>query len=313
MSPKTQRAEKCTGNCKYGEQSIVHGGSPKEVEQLEEQRLAEEYGGAITSSKKTAQVKIPDYRTFKTPDYQTLIRGNINENYTYPQANDLEKVDTVIEAVEQGASTTTGIGESIVDDKRTSSNESSRNRDGDYYAKAAGYLGFIDHTGGDGPYDAKEYFLTDLGRDYLDADENERAEIIRGAVENMPAMEAYRGVGGGEAGREAAIAAMGDKSGETTAERRASTVEAWAKKIDSTDFNGTIAHERSISGAHIQKAIANDERRREELAQKKQEQKKKEDERFGAQKANEKQCMECFTIKNAELFPGGSSVCIDCD
>lgn len=299
MSPVTERAEKCTGNCKYGDQNIVHGGSAQEVQKLEEQRLSANNGGSFGAPKK--------------PDYQTLIRGNINENYTYPQANDLEKVDTVVEAVERGATSTTGIGESIVDEKRTSSNESSRNRDGDYYAKAAGYLGFIDHTGGDGPYDAKEYFLTDLGRDYLDAEADERAEILKGAVENMPAMEAYRDAGGGEEGRAAAIDAMGDKSGETTAERRAGTIEAWAKKIDSTDFNDTIDRERSISGEHIQNAIANDERRRKELEEKKRELKKKEDERFGAQKANEKQCMECFTIKNAALFPNGGNVCADCD
>lgn len=305
-SPKTGRSERCTGNCDYGD-NTTHGTSPEEVAHLEERKLADEYGGSFGASvKKKDKKKGRDYPEIK-------IEGNINDDYPYPQANDIEKIDTVIEAVNNGANSTTGVGESLMDDKRSSSKEGARKRDGHYYAEAAGYLGFVEKSGGSGSYEASEYNLTDLGRSYLDAEEGERAEILKSSVENMPAMQAYRGAGGGQDGREAAIETMDDRAGETTAERRVSTIETWATKIDSNDFNDIVAGERKNSSEHIQKAITNDEHRRKEREEKKKEQQRKEDQKFGSQKDNEKQCMECFMIKNASQFAPGSSVCNDCD
>lgn len=237
------------------------------------------------------------------------ITGNINEDYPYPQANDLEKVDTVLESINKGASSATGIGESIMDDNRRSTKEQARKRDGHYYAEAAGYLGFVEKSGGDG-FDsgAGEYALSDLGRSYLDADSNERAEILRGAVNNMPAVQAYRNSGGGERGKQAAAEAMHDKAGDSTASRRAVTVQSWVDTVDDKSFASVVDHQKAVSSEHVQIAITNDKRRRKERAEKRKRERQAE-----VNRANEKMCNECFMMKSGSQFEEGSSVCKDCE
>lgn len=280
----------------------IRTNNPEEIQPLAEQMNQEKAGGTFANATKKR----------KPSTGIREITGNINEDYPYPQANDLEKVDTVLEAINKGANSATGIGESIMDEKRTSTKEGARKRDGHYYAEAAGYLGFVEKSGGDG-FDSGsgEYVLSDLGRSYLDANSSERAEILRGAVNNMPAVQAYRNSGGGEKGRVAAAEAMHDKAGDETATRRATTVQAWVDTVDDEGFVDIVDNQQAASSEHIQTAIANDAKRREERKKRIAEKRKKERE-AEMYRANEKTCNDCFMVRPAVMFSESDTVCDEC-
>lgn len=291
---------KCSAEVEACPKDHIKTNNPEEIQGLAEEVNTEQAGGTFANATMTRRRKpAPEIRG---------ITGNINDDYPYPQANDLEKVDTVLESINKGATSATGIGESIMDENRTSTKEDARKRDGHYYAEAAGYLGFVEKSGGDG-FDsgAGEYIVSDLGRSYLDADPSERAQILRAAVNNMPAVQAYRNSGGGERGRQAAAEAMHDKTGDSTSSRRANTVQAWVDAVDDTNFSEVVNKQQSMSSEHVQKAIVNDERRRKERADKRKRERAAEQNRIP-----EKTCNECFMAKASSQFEEGSSVCNDC-
>lgn len=293
---------KCRADKEECPKDHIRTSNPEEIQSLAEQMNQEQAGGTFANATKK--------RRQSTAIKE--ITGNINEDYPYPQANDLEKVDTVLEAINKGANSATGIGESIMDEKRTSTKEGARKRDGHYYAEAAGYLGFVEKSGGDG-FDsgAGEYVLSDLGRSYLDANSSERAEILRGAVNNMPAVQAYRNAGGGEKGRAAAAEAMHDKAGDETATRRAATVQAWVDTVDDEGFVDIVDNQQTASSEHIQTAIANDAKRREERKKRIAEKRKKERE-AEMYRADEKTCNDCFMVRPAAMFSESDTVCDEC-
>ena len=135
---------------------------------------------------------------------------NVNDSYPFPQANKIETIGCVVDAVAAGANT----GDSVAETLNLAS------REGSYYADAAGYLGFIDTVSG---ADVKTYELTALGEDLLAADPAERVEILRTATADVPAVQIY-GLRGESGVRE--LLEEVTTLGESTSARRTATIAA---------------------------------------------------------------------------------------
>lgn len=151
-------------------------------------------------------------------------RVDVNEDFSHPQANRLDKVSTSVDAIANGATTSSAIAQAldIVD------------RQGAYYGDAAGYLGLVDaKTDGE----LKEYSLTPKGELFMEQDSAGREAILRETIANMPLMQVYRAEGD-----QSAIDFIRDTQdvGETTAERRLTTLKTWDASLDG-DISSSIS------------------------------------------------------------------------
>lgn len=137
----------------------------------------------------------------------------VNLAYPAPQADRLDRLAVVVDAVDVGADTSSGIAAALdmVD------------RQGAYYANAAAYLGLIEDVPGTSP---QQWRLTDDGRAYAAAGGPGRLDLLTGLVAQVPGVQVYLEPDGG-------LAAVKDLySGcdldAQTATRRAQTAAAWA-------------------------------------------------------------------------------------
>jgi hypothetical protein len=138
------------------------------------------------------------------------VATSINDRFPLPQANNLEKVCSVMDAVLLGANSAEAIGETL----------GLHTREGAYYGDAAGYLGLVDTASG---ADQKTYELTALGEQLADASTADRVEMLRNIVATVPAVQIY--AEHGEAGVQEMLSEAG--LGETTVGRRSSTISSW--------------------------------------------------------------------------------------
>ena len=157
-----------------------------------------------------APVPAPTQRQFAVlSDYE------VNYEFGVPQANDLEKVALVADAVANGANTQESIAEAL--DIHT--------REGGYYANAAGYLGIVDADKSDGVH---AYHLTAIGDALINSEENTRAEMIAQMVERVPEVQVYAEEGKG--GLRQAVQGAGFTG--TTVGRRVDSIRSWVRTTD---------------------------------------------------------------------------------
>lgn len=170
-------------------------------------------------------------------------------DFPHPQANRLDKVSTTVDAINGGATTASSIAQTldVVD------------RQGYYYADAAGYLGLVEEarTG-----ELKEYALTSLGQEFAQASPEEREKIIRDQVAGMPLMQIYQ-----EEGPEAAKDFMqsSQNTGDSTVERRVATLNTWSRFLGSTNFSKLIADDQSAGQTRVISAAQYAEQQREKI------------------------------------------------
>lgn len=170
-----------------------------------------------------------------------------------PQSPDLEKVGSVVDAVHNGANTASALGDTF----------DMSSRDGSYYSGGAEYLGLIDRTEG---YDGQmEYRLTPNGEMYREADAIGRTEIIREMVNSTPLMQEYHA---SKRDRKTLIKKIMDENyAESVAERRASALATWDRKVNSvkttfaSDMSNTTADVRKNSVAAASRSKAEREER----------------------------------------------------
>jgi len=163
----------------------------------------------------------------------TEVATSINDRFPLPQANNLEKVCSVMDAVVLGANSAEAIGETL----------GLHTREGAYYGDAAGYLGLVDTVSG---ADQKTYELTALGEQLADAPTAERVEMLRDIVANVPAVQTY--AERGEAGVHEMLTEAG--LGDTTIGRRGSTISSWYMSLaveKDTEFTALAESERQSS------------------------------------------------------------------
>lgn len=145
-----------------------------------------------------------------------------------PQANDLEKVTSVVDAIDNGANTSSGIAQSFgLDD-----------RQGNYYGNAAEYLGLVERS--EGMDNATEYALTENGKAVRDAKPSERVTMIREMVNSTPVMKAYVESGRDKAKLEEYIRDSGNYES-SVASRRAASIVSWDKMMNSGNFENEIS------------------------------------------------------------------------
>lgn len=140
----------------------------------------------------------------------------INDSFPVPQANSLAKVAAAVDAIEGGADTDEAVAHAI----------GVTPRQGAYYANAAGYLGLVSPKAAALP---RQWALTGAGAEFLNADAPTRAEVLRHVVSTIP--EVNSSLNDGAEVEELLV----ERLGETTAVRRAATMQSWVETL--TDPN----------------------------------------------------------------------------
>lgn len=197
---------------------------------------------------------IPNLRNVDTDT--DVITGDLKyENWPLPQANNLDKLATVVDAIDGGATTSDSIGESIdvVD------------RQGSYYANAAGYLGLVDKSKDE--VGVTEFSLTAAGQQFLALDTNERTVMLAQLVKRTPLMQTYEDSNGDVSKLEREIAGSGLE--DTVARRRASTITMWNKSL--TNSPELLSSISSCRQATISRAVAASQKQADMKAAKKSE------------------------------------------
>lgn len=231
----------------------------------------------------------------KAEEAKAFTRQQMVEAYTddeeyaswpIPQANDLDKVATVIDSISNDATTADSIGEAI----------DVGSRQGSYYANAAGYLGLVEKHKDD--IGSTHYALTQAGQAFANSEAGERAAMLSEMVNRTPLGRSYRNNPAPEE-LEKEIASGGEAGGysETVAKRRLSTLNTWIATVDNRESltanitaqqKNTIA--RSVSASIKQQAEQAEKRRA-----------------FVAERTVGATCPTCFMIKPI------SGVCLNCD
>jgi hypothetical protein len=148
----------------------------------------------------------------------SVLTGEVSyENWPLPQADNLDKIATVVDAIEGGATTSDSIGESI----------DTVDRQGSYYANAAGYLGLVEKSKDD--IGVTQYSLTIAGQQFLASDEKERTVMLSQMIEQTPLMQSYRETGGDKSKLEKTIVENGLEN--SVAKRRAASIVTWSEKL----------------------------------------------------------------------------------
>jgi hypothetical protein len=144
-----------------------------------------------------------------------------------PQAPDLEKISSLVDAVDNGANTAAALGEAF----------NMTARDGSYYANGTEYIGLVRKTEvADG---VNEYELTENGRIFKAASPENRSVLLRELVNETPLMKAYAESGRSREQLEEYIRDTGYE--ESVAKRRASSLITWDRKLNSDGFVQELA------------------------------------------------------------------------
>lgn len=133
-----------------------------------------------------------------------------------PQANRIETVVAVLDAVAAGCDTAASIGAGI----------GLHQRQGGYYAHAGQTLGFLTVDTTLVPH---EWSLTDAGADLVELDASGRAAELTAALLALPELEYFAEGTGSTAAESVEELIADDGYAETTAERRTATYAAWAE------------------------------------------------------------------------------------
>lgn len=188
---------------------------------LHEFEFSEEFGKVSLARSESYVINEPPTTDIDLTSLLRTIQIEGEPGVPYPQANDLDKVIDLLSLLDGGVASKGAISESFEFDERQ----------GDYYANAARYLGFADKRG-------TEYGLTALGQQLLQAmSRAEKTRIIATQLLRRPtfrdALEllASRGFDLGAVSDDelSALIEAGTHLTGATPPRRASTVRSWLK------------------------------------------------------------------------------------
>lgn len=162
-----------------------------------------------------------------------------------PQAPDLEKISSLVDAVDNGANTAAALGEAF----------GMTSRDGSYYANGTEYIGLVKKSeSADG---AHEYELTENGRIFKAASPEHRSVLLRELVNETPLMKAYAESGRSREKLEEYIRDTGAGYEESVAKRRASSLITWDRKLNSDSFVQELATSSEVTQRLSLKAAEN--------------------------------------------------------
>lgn len=170
----------------------------------------------------------------------------IDDSYPVPQANSLAKVAATVDAIEAGADTDEAVAVAI----------GVTARQGAYYANAAGYLGLVATQSSTSP---RQWVLTPEGAQFLNANAQTRTNILGHVVSLIPEVDHALNDGG------EVEEMLAERLGESTALRRAATVQSWLDTLtNEAKANEYLALESDGVRDRIDEARAVATRAREE-------------------------------------------------
>ncbi len=206
------------------------------------------------------------------------------DNSLIPQAPDLEKISSVVDSIDSGATTAAYIGESL----------DMTARDGSYYGNGAEYLGLVQKTEMDD--NTNEYTLTTNGELFKNSNSVERVELLKELVNSTPLMKFYHENDKDRELLEEHISEVGGYQ-ESVAKRRASSLITWDSKLNNTSF--AVSMDRTMETTKVL-ALSAAEKQRIESADRKAKLSKPMERSFGF-------CHSCFMALPA------TGVCSECD
>jgi hypothetical protein len=165
----------------------------------------------------------------------------VNDAFPIPQANDLDKIVALVDAVNSGANT----GEAVAETFEMSG------RQGPYYADAAGYLGLVDTIHG---ANVRTYELTTIGQQMLASAPGERVALIRELIASTPAVQILS-----DDGQESMLDFLSEAGlNDGTSARRGACASSWVSALgDSSGFEnsvqdalGTVRDRAGAAAAH---------------------------------------------------------------
>lgn len=175
----------------------------------------------------------------------------IDETFPHPKANNLHKIAAVVDVVHAGANTGAAVAEALDIEER----------EGSYYADAAGYLGLLETVVGE---PVKTYSLTTQGTTLMLSDYAERAIMMLRLVGQTPGVQVFA-----EDGHDG-VMSMLDYAGlaEATALRRAGTISSWFNQIANEDdmVAGVTVESTGAQGRALEAAKRAEEVRRARVA-----------------------------------------------
>lgn len=169
-----------------------------------------------------------------TPFYLGLEPSDhrVNDGFPIPQANSLVKLSSVVDHLRDGNDTGVAMARAL----------DVSERQGYYYADAAGYLGLVDVTQAD---EIRTYVLTPLGVELLNMNGTERRTLLRHLVAGMPSVKVLK-----DQGEDSMLEALANEGlGEGTVDRRGATITSWVDALEQEpDLNASIDMELTNSG-----------------------------------------------------------------
>jgi len=218
INQTTGQYGKCTAEKKECPLSGTHIHLTKLADAIEySSMILEEKHGAVSTLKKKKTVKPED------------VKLEINNDFPYPTANKLDKIDYVVHGIREGR-----VNSSVV-----ATMLGAKDRVGDYYGEAACFLGLADAvTDRQGN---KAYSLTQNGSDYLQQDKAGRELILRNAVENIPLVQKMRNNESEEEMVKYVSSTHNESEG--TADRKVSSIRSWVGQIDKGEFLNDVKKE----------------------------------------------------------------------
>lgn len=203
-----------------------HGGVERDHINAEDRRIARKEQRQTASADKNTALVTPQATTVKYSDYDSSLT---------PQANDINKISSMVAVVNNGANSSNAIGETLA----------LSDRQGHYYANAGVYIGLLEKHESAYEGGGHEYALTENGRIVLESPEEERAEHIRNMVNATPLMQTYHESGRDEEAVRDQMREMGLADG--SIERRVSTVVQWDKTINNSNFVKNLASTHDVA------------------------------------------------------------------
>ena len=163
-----------------------------------------------------------------------------NDDFSFPQANDLEKVMLVVDAVENDATTNDSLASVFGIAERT----------GAYYAAAAGYMGLVQKHETD---TLQHFSLTGLGQTMLVLNREERSDLMAEMVNRLPAADTMSE--GGVDALERELAKDNDWE-ESTVNRRAACISSWFDSATDRERLANTHEEQSVLASTRYEAAA---------------------------------------------------------
>lgn len=207
------------------------------------------------------------------------------EDSLVPQADNVDKISSLVESVNSGATTSSSIAETL----------NMADRGGNYYANAAEYIGLVHKNESTYEGGSHDYSLTENGEAILNSGPEERATHMRRMINATPYMKVYHE---NNRDKQAVVNSMMEYGlDEKTAERRASSVVTWDATVNSESFSNDLDASHKVASERSLVAAENLQKKRKLLKQKSNEQ----------DDSTRKTCMTCFRLKPL------SGVCDECD